>query len=359
MMNEELILKIVAPYVKNNSITYDEFENLFSMLEKKEQYEVTDILFVNNIELRPEEDEKARNENREESNKSEKYSNEEVFMDSATSDELEMNMYIKQSNEVLCSLIQEGNKQAEQDLCIKNRGLVDKYATRYRGLFGNKLDFEDIEQMGYIGLIKAAKKFEISRGDAFSTCAVWWIRQAILREIYDAGFTIRIPVHMMECIRKIQNYENLLDSQTQQIDYKNKLKIIAEKMGKSIDFVKMCIEIREKYLACSSLNTHTREEGETELEEMIADTQNPSIEDIIIEKDLKNQINKTILSLGEREREVLELRFGLTDGKTRTLEEVGKIYGITRERVRQIEAKALRKMRHPTRNKNIKDFLVG
>lgn len=358
MMNEELIIKIVAPYIKNNSITYNEFEKLFSMLEKKEQYEVTDILFINNIELRPDEDEKDSNENEENNNKSEKCNNEEVFIDSTTSDELEINMNIRQSNEILCSLIQEGNKQAEQDLCIKNKGLVDKYSARYMGLFGNKLDFEDIEQMGYMGLIKAAKRFEISREEAFSTYAVWWIRQAILREIYDTGFTIRVPVHMMECITKIQSYENLLESQTQQIDYKNKLKIIAEKMGKSVDFIEMCIKIRKKYLVCSSLNTYIGEE-ETELEEMIRDTQNLSIEDIVIERDLKNQINKAILNLKKREKEVLELRYGLTDGKARTLEEVGRIYGITRERVRQIEEKALRKMRHPKNSKNIQDFLEG
>jgi len=353
-MNEELILKSVAPYVKNNSITYKEFENLFYMLEKKEQYEVADILFKHNIELRPEDEEEEEN-----SSSSEKINNEEQFMDSDISDELEMHTNIKQSNEILCVLIQQGNKQAEQDLCIKNRRLVDKWSAKYDKLYGNKLDFEDLEQLGYMGLILAAKKFEPSKGYAFSTYAVWWIKQAIIRGVYDTGFTIRLPVHIIDSILKIQRYERMLELQPNQIDYKRKLKIIAKKMGESVDFVKERIKIREKYLGTASLNAYIGEDEETELEEMIIDTEEPLVEDIVVEKSIRWELDKVMLTLTPREKRVLDLRFGLEDGRPRTLEEVGKIFGVTRERIRQIEAKALRKMRHPSRSKNIRGFLVG
>ena len=317
-------------------------------VELKEQYKVIEILLKNNIELRPDENEENNNKNR-------KYSNEEVFLDADTSDELTINKNIKQSNEILCSLMQEGNRQAMQDLCIKNEGLVKDCAKKYAKLYGNTLNFDDIKQAGFIGLLKAAERFEISKGYAFSTYATWWIRQAIMREIFDRGFTVRVPVHMMENIMKVQQYENFLSLQT--LEHKEKLKIIAEKMDASVDFVKYCIEIRNKYLNCKSLNEYINENTDTELQETVIDTKNPTVEDLVMEKDLKSTIYKLLLTLTPREARVLTLRFGLEDGERRTLEEVGNEFNVTRERIRQIEEKALRKLRHPSRSKKLNIYV--
>ena len=225
-MNEHLILSMAEPYVKDGSITYDQFENIYSMLSLREKYDVTEILYKNGIDLIGEEeqadkdsfildadieDDEIEEDSTETGDEFSILYDTGLFKDSNFNPELPetlvVNRNVKQSNEILCTLIKQGNMQATQDLCVKNQRLVAKYAAAYSKKFKHHLDFEDLEQVGFLGLIKAAQKFDIKLGYSFSTYAVWWIKHAISREIMDNGFAIRIPVHMMERINK--NLQNM------------------------------------------------------------------------------------------------------------------------------------------------------
>lgn len=196
-MNEEIILSMARPYVKDSAITYDDFGNIYKMLSIKEQYEVTDILFRNGINLVDEESFVLGSET--DDNDFEILYDESIFKDGGTLSEddeiLTINYDIKQSNNILCHLIQKGSRQAGQDLCVKNKRLVDKYVMLYQKRFGNRLDFEDLEQVGFLGLIKAAQKFDFQQGAAFSTYAVFWIKQAISREIIDNASQIQREIN--------------------------------------------------------------------------------------------------------------------------------------------------------------------
>ncbi len=370
-MNEKVILKMVEPYLMDNVITYKNFDSLFDFLSLKEQYMVVEILFDHGISLMDfendnndtniidiedvleldlkelQEDEFAENEFLYDDN---------IFKDK-NSDEIHVALYkdIKQSNDILCKLIQKGNKQARQDMCIKNKMLVDKYVNIYLRYFGNHLDFEDLEQAGYIGLLKAAEKFDLSRDAAFSTYAVFWIRQSIVREIMDNGFAIRIPVHLMEIIAKITRLDN--EYNLKGYGFNDRIHLIAEKLNITEKRVDNLLAIRQQYLSYSSLNIPVGEEEETELEELYVDKEQMLVEDIVANKFLKDQMQEVLLTLTDREQRVLNLRFGFTDGNVRTLEEVGREFNVTRERIRQIEAKAIRKLQHPSRSRKIKDYL--
>ena len=376
-MNEEIILKMIQPYLKNSSITYEEFDNLFEMLSLKEQYGVLDIIEKNNIELRPDEDDEEDNGGEpsdDELTKIEKEIEEDkgfeilyddsIFAeDNGEGDEdvekqssyLEIKSKVKQSNEILCMLIQQGNEQAKQDLCIKNRKLVCKVAKRYERYFGNDLSFEDLEQAGMIGMLKAAEKFHVEYGYNFSTYAMWWIRQSIVREVYDHGFTIRVPVHMMETIGKINAIDRKLNEKS--MTNREKIEAIAEELGVPVEYVDYCLAIQSSLLSDASLDTPIGEDEDTSLLDMIPTDSVLSVEDEVAARVLGETLNEILGTLTERQRKVLELRFGINDGKERTLEEVGQVFGVTRERIRQIEAKALRKLRHPSRSRKIKDFL--
>ena len=204
-MDEELILRMASPYIKDNTLLYYEFDNIYSMLSRKEQYKTSDILEKNGIKLVDTESISDFDQDEDfevdEDFEFEILYDEEIFKDNESSEYVSVNN-VRQENEILCHLIQEGNKQAIQDLCVKNRKLVDKYVIKFQKSHPNRLDFEDLEQVGFIGLIKAAKKFDLKKDVAFSTYAVWWIRQSISREIMDNGYPIRIPVHMMEKLPK-------------------------------------------------------------------------------------------------------------------------------------------------------------
>lgn len=370
-MNEEIILKMVEPYLKDNAITYKEFDNIFEFLSLKEQYEVVELLFSHGISLEDlEKDDDNENIidiedvleldfNEAEENESEDFDvlyDDNIFKDK-NSDNSHVVLYknIKQSNDILCRLIQEGNKQARQDICVKNKLLVDKYVNAYLRYFGNHLDFEDLEQAGYIGLLKAAERFDLKRDSAFSTYAVFWIRQSIVREVMDNGFVIRIPVHLMELIAKITRLDNQFN--TKGYTYNERMHLIAEELDITEERVENLLAIRQQYLSYSSLNTPVGEEEETELEEIYVDKEQVSVEDIVANKMLCEQMKEVLLTLTEREQRVLNLRFGFVDGRTRTLEEVGREYNVTRERIRQIEAKAIRKLQHPSRSRKLKDYL--
>ncbi len=378
-MNEQIILSMAQPYVKDGSITYSEFDKIYSMLSIKEQYAVSEILYKNGINLIDEHEQVNEEEfvldmdddldNFSEDEFSDDFSDddddfeilydESIFKDNGISDEsvgpLQINKNIKQSNQILCSLIQQGNQQAVQDLCIKNKKLVDKYVIAYQKRYGNRLDFEDLEQVGFVGLIKAARKFDIKQGTAFSTYAVWWIKQSISREIMDNGYAIRIPVHMMERINKVIHLDNQFLNEG--VEMNDRINLIANELGISEDAVKECLVLKVNYLSYASLNAPVGAEEETELGELLPEEGLPSVEEIVENKLLRELLEKAVSTLTLREQKVLRLRFGLDDNRPRTLEDVGKEFNVTRERIRQIEAKALRKLRHPSRSKSLKDYI--
>lgn len=362
-MDVNIIMEMVKPYVKNDSITYHEFENLFSFVSLKEQYQITNILFANNISLEDDYDLILDDDVIEvEEDSTENFEilyNDSIFTDkgeSVSDDRVVVsNHEVKQINEILCRLIQEGNKQACQDLCVKNKGLVDKFAGIYERNFGNRLDFKDLEQAGFIGLIKAAERYNCDKDTLFSTYAVFWIKQAITREIYDKGFAIRVPVHMMEKVKKVTKLDNQYSES--EPSYHKRLKLIANEMDITEQSVEQSLIIRTNFLGYSSLNVPIGEDKELELGSMIPDEANPQVEDEVFSDFLHEELYKAFAGLSDREKKVLVLRFGLEDGKDRTLEEVGQVFGVTRERIRQIEAKAFRKLRDPVRARKLKDFL--
>lgn len=356
-MNEEIILKMVNPYLKNGNLTYDDFENIFCILSLKEQYKVTEILFNNGIDLiDTETDEVVLEVELEKGDEFEILYEDSIFQDQdAEAEYLLVNHDIKQSNEILCTLIQQGNRQAVQDLCVKNKRLVDKYVTAYQKKYGHRLDFEDLEQVGFLGLIKAAHRFEVAQGAAFSTYAVFWIKQSISREIMDNGYEIRIPVHMMERINKVLHLDNVYDREGLALN--ERIEAISNELGISYENVRECLIIKNNYLSYASLNAPIGEDEASELGEILPQDDELSIEEIVSEKFLREELERVLNTLTDREQTILRLRYGMDDGRERTLEEVGKYFNVTRERIRQIEAKALRKLRHPSRSRKLKDFI--
>lgn len=384
MLDKEIILKTCKPYLKDNVISIKDFNNLYGMLNITKKNIILDILVEHNISLVDEDNKVIKNLEQDltdinmvdfdyllEINKQnierddiecdtiDDDNEESCIKDGITNEEklpqiseLRSKQY-EILNKLLCTEIQNRNQEAKEKICQTNHNLVYKIARYYVNYYNNKLEIDDLFQAGMMGLLKAAEKFDITMNTAFSTYATFWIKQSIIRTILDTGLEIRVPVHMIETINKVMKESFLLDEKEF-----NSNEIIAEKLSIPIETVN-----RSKYLFNYILNTASLDdelgyEDTSTLKDVIADKKAQLPERIMLEHKLFKYIISILDELEPREKTIILYRFGLISDN-QTLEEIGQKYGLTRERIRQIEAKVLKKLKVKAKKLKLEDYIDG
>lgn len=343
MLNEQYILSLIRPRLNSNrELSEIEFLEFFSELARREQYEVINIMIKHEIELVDEKEEETK-----------ELDNASILHMDGTGKDYRRMMQL--TNEQLCVMYQQGDTAALTALVEKNKLFVYQIAMKIEKQYRQQsLTVEDLYIEGNLGLIEAAKKYDVKMDYKFTTYSWYWIRQKIIRSAMDTGYMIRIPVHLFEKLIKINNCRrrHVDCSFSELLQYLNN----EEEMNLTSDGLEKLIVYSDLYMNTVSLNDIVGEEDDTERIEFIPD-ENINTEDMVIGEFLKNDLSAALNTLTERERTILDLRFGLSSGNEMTLEQVGEIYNLTRERIRQIEENALKKLRHPSRLKKLRDYL--